>query len=198
MKMVCIGDSLTFGYGVARAKTWVSRIAKSAGLDTHNHGINGDTTGGMLSRFYPDVIEKKPDVVLIMGGANDIFMSGSEQNARSNICAMVHQAYAKNITPLVGIQIPISVEDARDDWAELANFKKSFEIAERYREWLLLFGRTFHTEVIDFYAAFSKALHQTDEPLYLDGLHPNAKGHEVMADFLYGRLKTIFQISKSR
>ncbi len=198
MRMVCLGDSLTFGYGVGRPRTWVARIARETNMDMHNHGINGDTTGGMLARFGTDVIDKKPDIVLIMGGANDIFMSGTDSVARSNICAMVHQAYAHHITPLVGIQIPISVEQGRKDWAALASYEHAYKVMEEYRDWLILFGQTFHVDIVDFYAAFQRALHQTEHDLYLDGLHPNERGHEVMFNCLYGRLKTLFQIGRNR
>ena len=37
-----------------------------------NRGISGQTTPQMLIRFRPDVIELRPDVVVILAGTNDI------------------------------------------------------------------------------------------------------------------------------
>lgn len=57
-----------------------------------NRGITGDTAGGMLSRFGRDVLNERPDRVLIMGGANDIFLTSSDLRARADLGALVHQS----------------------------------------------------------------------------------------------------------
>jgi len=41
-------------------------------LDIVNRGVSGDLTSDMLARFEREVIEQKPNYVIIMGGANDI------------------------------------------------------------------------------------------------------------------------------
>lgn len=54
MKIVCLGDSLTYGYGVPRKDGWVSLAAQATGHTLVNKGVSGDTTGGMLARFARD------------------------------------------------------------------------------------------------------------------------------------------------
>ena len=76
MKLICIGDSFTRGFGVKKKESWVSQISIE-NADVINMGINGDTTSGMLARFTNDVILEKPNYVLITGGTND-FISGSD------------------------------------------------------------------------------------------------------------------------
>ena len=76
MKLICIGDSLTFGYGVRPSQRWTRLCAQETGWEIVNEGISGDTTGGMLARFSADVLPERPDAVLMMGGANDRFFSG--------------------------------------------------------------------------------------------------------------------------
>lgn len=51
MKLICIGDSLTFGYGVHLSQRWTRLCAQETGWELVNEGINGDTTGGMLTRM---------------------------------------------------------------------------------------------------------------------------------------------------
>ena len=94
MKVVCLGDSLTYGYGVPRKDCWASLTAARTGHTLVNRGVNGDTTGGMLARFGRDVLEERPQRVLLMGGANDIIYGGSDAPARLNLMAMVRQAEA--------------------------------------------------------------------------------------------------------
>ena len=51
MKLICIGDSLTFGYGVRPFQRWTRLCAQETGWEIVNEGISGDTTGGMLVRL---------------------------------------------------------------------------------------------------------------------------------------------------
>ena len=43
MKIVCLGDSLTYGYGVPRKDGWVSLAAQATGHTLVNKGVSGDT-----------------------------------------------------------------------------------------------------------------------------------------------------------
>ena len=86
MKLVCLGDSLTYGYGVPRRDCWVSRVAECTGHTLVNRGINGDTSGGMLARFGRDVLDERPDRVLLLGGANDIIFGGNDVDFIHEYC----------------------------------------------------------------------------------------------------------------
>lgn len=65
LEIVCIGDSLTYGYKLKRSEVWTKLIENKYGIKVLNKGINGDSTGGMLSRFYRDVVENKSSYVFI-------------------------------------------------------------------------------------------------------------------------------------
>lgn len=56
MRLICIGDSLTFGYGVHLSQRWTQLCAQETGWELVNEGINGDTTGGMLARMQGGVL----------------------------------------------------------------------------------------------------------------------------------------------
>ena len=97
MKIVCLGDSLTYGFGVRRSKIWTKLAQDKLGIEIINEGINGDTSGGMLSRFQDAVSSKRPDAVLIMGGANDLIVGADLGVVKANIMSMAHQSIAKYI-----------------------------------------------------------------------------------------------------
>ena len=86
MKLICIGDSLTFGYGVRPSQRWTRLCAQETGWEIVNEGISGDTTGGMLVRLRALLAERdicvQHPLALLMGGANDIFFSGTDTGAR--------------------------------------------------------------------------------------------------------------------
>ena len=110
MKLICIGDSLTFGYGVRPSQRWTRLCAQETGWEIVNEGISGDTTGGILVRLHTlladrDICVQRP-LVLLMGGANDIFFSGTDTGARANMGAMLNQLLSLGVHTMIGIPTP--------------------------------------------------------------------------------------------
>ena len=71
--IVCHGDSLTEGSDLEKSYSWPDLVANKLSLNVINSGIGGDTSGGLLSRFYQDVVRHQPDMVVILGGTNDLW-----------------------------------------------------------------------------------------------------------------------------
>ncbi len=188
MKIVCIGDSLTRGYGVAPEDNWVALLNERSKHEFVNKGINGDTTGGMLSRFQRDVISQDARYVIIMGGANDFIMDDSLGSVQANIMAMVHQAYHYGIIPIIGTGLKAREDSFRKDWAEITDVNSLNKKNAAYRNWILRFCRVFHTRCIDFYGEFEKRTIDKQWGCLYDGLHPSEEGHRILADIAYGTI----------
>lgn len=114
MKIVCLGDSLTFGFKMTRENTWPRIVEKELNIKVLNKGICGDTTAGMLSRFRADVIDEQPTHLILMGGTNDLVFQLESSIIYSNIATMIYQAYHYNIILIVGISIPIVPHIAKE------------------------------------------------------------------------------------
>ena len=78
MKIVCFGDSLTYGYGVLEHIDYPYRLAKDLpekypqySWEIRNSGINGHTTREALIRLRGSVLQHKPQMVFILFGSND-------------------------------------------------------------------------------------------------------------------------------
>lgn len=183
MKIVCLGDSLTAGYGVRPSLNWVSLLNADSPDEWVNAGINGDTTGGMLARLQSDVFAQRPDAALLMGGMNDIFLTESFESAKANLFAMVNQCAARGVRPMVGIPYPLN-PDVSQPWGTLINFRRAAEIQSAYTEWLRLFTQTFRLRFVDFDKKWRKDFSPAGRAqLYLsDGLHPSPAGHRRIAD----------------
>ena len=87
MKVLCIGDSNTFGFDPRsplgeRYPDDIRWTGKVSGHEMINWGINGITVPHDHS-VYVDLIRRKdPDLVIVMLGCNDLLMGGSaEQTA---------------------------------------------------------------------------------------------------------------------
>lgn len=183
MKLVCLGDSLTTGYGVFRTECWVQLVKDTLNIEVINKGVNGDTTAGMLSRSYADVIQNSPSHVIIMGGCND-FMGGRSLNmVLENIKELVKEAIQYNITPILGIEPPIDKVLAERKWSSSVDYDKINNTDSKYRQLLIEFAKDNNINYIDFYHCFNENL-KTKNPreLYIDGLHPTALGHRLMAN----------------
>jgi lysophospholipase L1-like esterase len=191
----CLGDSLTFGLGVRRQERWTGLAEQETGHHVVNLGCNGDTTGGMLVRLNRDVlgvagVRQQQSTVLIMGGSNDIFYSGSAAPARANMGAMLHQTMSAGLRPVVGIPLPLDPALAPRKWAGVVDFSAAAGLLEEYSRWLQGFADAFSIQTVDFRADFLDDRGYVRAELFLDGLHPNSRGHRLMADRLAAFLKT--------
>ena len=111
--IVCHGDSLTEGTDLNPNYTWPRLVENQVNVKIINSGIGGDTSGGLLGRFYPDVVRHKPEMALIMGGTNDLWWDLDINLIQANIFAMTCQAEFHNIAPVVGLPLPLCMENIR-------------------------------------------------------------------------------------
>lgn len=183
MKIVCIGDSLTFGYGVSREESWLHLINNRNSIEAINKGINGDSTAGMIFRFYEDVVSNKPEYVFIMGGTNDFLMNSSVNSVQERIEELIEEAKRENIKVILGIQPAIITHLAKAYWQSSDNYDEINLKLNEYRNWAVDFAASNKITCIDFYEEFTHYLNKVNEKvLYIDGIHPTAKGHEIMAN----------------
>ena len=182
MKIVCIGDSLTFGYGVRETECWVSLLRKGLDSEVINKGINGDTTDGMKYRFQRDVINKSPTHVIVMGGSNDLIIGRSKNDIIRNIEEMINLSINSGIEPIIGIQPLMEAEMANKYWSAYTDFKQVNEDIRAYRDWVTSYTKTVNISFFDFYKAINEGMYKhKKEEIYIDGVHFTPKGHSIMA-----------------
>ncbi|MBQ9973361.1 MAG: GDSL family lipase [Oscillospiraceae bacterium] len=199
MKLYCLGDSLTFGFGMSRNVRWTTLVEQEAGWQVVNRGINGDTTGGMLARLGPEVLDqigsdrtsRLDSRILIMGGSNDVFFGGTDSAARANMAAMCQRLMGEGLEPYVGISLPVDWTHAPRQWAQVVDFEQAARIMRDYCNWLKQFCGVFGLPVVDFAADFVLPDGSADHALFWDGLHPNAQGHRLMADRMIRALQPV-------
>lgn len=169
IKIVAIGDSITYGYPYEPALSWFDIVASQLNIGYINQGINGDTTDGMLSRFERNVLRYKPSHVIIMGGTNDAYAGIAVEDVTNNIRDMVELAVQNDIIPILGLPIPCN------DFAEE-------QLLEQYREEILQIVKGNRIEIIDFHKDMAEENGKyIKSGLYCDDVHPNEVGYKVMA-----------------
>lgn len=190
MKLYCIGDSITFGFGVSPAQRWTRIAAELTGIEIVNLGVNGDTTGGMLARLA-ELCSKEAlsgSIVMVSGGGNDVFFSGTDSAARANFAAMTQQLLACGAYPLVGLTTPIFPERCRKAWSGFVDYENAAEKLDALRDWLSGYCEAFGIDSFDFADALTDGSGKVRSELFPDGLHPGAEGHTLIAQALACRL----------
>lgn len=182
MKLICIGDSLTYGYGVKKSEIWTSILKNKLRVEVINKGICGDTTSGLLSRLYRDVILNKATHAIVMGGTNDFLWQLPIEQVKSNIASIIFQLIHYKIVPIIGIPTPVDGYAAKKKWQFINSFDYINHALKVYGDWMRDFSSYYNFQVLDFYSLFYKDDGEIESQYYVDGLHLNKFGHEKMAE----------------
>ncbi len=180
--ILCFGDSLTAGYGVAPGRDYPALLQKH--LQTHgfphrvvNAGLSGDTTAGALQRLGWS-LKSKPAIAIVVLGANDGLRGLNLEAMRQNLIQITQQLQAAGVQVILGgMRIPPNY-----DPEYVARFAAIYpQVAEATQ-----------VELIPFFLAGVAGKPQLNQG---DGIHPNGDGYRVIAEtiwnFLASRLATM-------
>ena len=181
VSLVVFGDSLSAGYGISQADTWVAEIARRWQQDHPeftivNASISGDTTQGGLNRLEDVVNQHQPDVVFIELGGNDGLRGFQIDSIRSNLSQMIAYLQQQDIkVALSQVEIPPNLgRRYTTEFSALFN-----DVADEYEVVLVPF---FMLEIA------------TDANLMQrDGIHPNLSAQSLIADIMEPQLRKIMQ-----
>jgi acyl-CoA thioesterase I len=164
--VIVFGDSLYAGYRLAPNEGLAPQLqsalqGKGINARVHNAGVSGDTTAAGKARlsFVLDNLERKPDLVVLGLGGNDMLRGIKPAETRTNMIAMMEELKRRKIdVVLTGM---LAAPNLGPDYA--GEFNPLYPaLAKQYDAPLLPF---FLEGVV------------TDKALMLeDGIHPNAKG----------------------
>jgi len=148
-----------------------------------NRGIGGQVTGQMLLRFYQDVIALQPKVVVIFGGTNDIGGNVGPvpmEAIENNLAAMADMARANGIRVVMAALTPVCDLPGKPS---MTGGRPPESIATLNR-WIKEYSGSHNLVFLDYFTATAddKGLFRAD--LTDDGLHPTAKGYEIMNPLL--------------
>jgi acyl-CoA thioesterase-1 len=170
-KLIFLGDSLTEGYGVAREAAFPQLLAEKFKQDKSDwvitaSGSSGSTSASTLSRLKW-IAKDKPDVVFILMGSNDGLRGLKVTETEKNLAAAIEWAQQNKINIILG-QLHVPPNYGND------YFKKFSAIFPRLAKKYKIPLGPFLLEGV-----FGKSdLNQAD------GIHPNEKGHKIIAEHL--------------
>jgi acyl-CoA thioesterase-1 len=178
--IVFLGDSLSAGTGVKPQEAFPALVeekirARGLPFEVVNAGVGGDTTAGGLRRI-DWLLQREIDVLVLELGGNDGLRGLPVKNIKTNLQAMIDKAKAKNPEVkivIAGMQMP-------------ANLGPQY--AEEFRQAFFDVAKANNAAMIPFLldgVGGSRELNQADQ------IHPNPRGHEIVADVVWKTLEPL-------
>jgi len=185
VRIVAMGDSTTAGTPAFKSPReappggsgdvtsqyayWLMKA--HADWDVINQGVNAERSDVIAARFDEDVIAKKPSVVVIIAGVNDVYQGRPAQHVTDQLAAMYARARAAGIRVVAGTIIPYNTATA-DQNARM----------HAINAWIRAQADAGVVTFSDTRAAVAAPGRPDLLASSPDGLHPDAAGYRRMAD----------------
>lgn len=174
VRLVCFGDSVTEGYGVAQADAWCNRLG---GI---NAGVGGNTTETGLQRFRRDVLARRPRVVTIMFGLGDSYHDSRRvplPQYRRNLVQMIRELKERDVRVILMTSNP-----TMRTWANLT--------LRDYVRVVREVARREDVELVDLFQEFAETLTTgvRYNELLMDEVHPSTYGHAIIFEMVRAKL----------
>ncbi|MFP5387337.1 MAG: arylesterase [Bacteriovoracia bacterium] len=163
-----LGDSLTEGYQLSKEEAFPALIEKELkktrkDIKVINGGVSGATSASGLKRmdWY---LKARPDVMVLALGANDGLRGLKVDQTEKNLASVIEKAQERGIKViLAGMKMPTNMGEPYR-----THFEKIYpKLAKKYSLRLIPF--------------ILEGVGGNPKLNLPDGIHPNPKGHEVMA-----------------
>lgn len=177
-----LGNSITAGYGLEPAQAYPALIqekidAKKWPFRTVNAGQSGDTSAGGLNRMEW-LLRSRVDVLVLELGGNDGLRGLPPETTRQNLQGIIDRVKQKNSQTkiiLAGMKVPPNMG---------ADYGKKF--ATIFAE----LAKKNNAALIPFVLEGVGGVRELNLP---DGIHPTAKGQEIVAANVWKVLEPVLQ-----
>ncbi|MEK7460458.1 MAG: GDSL-type esterase/lipase family protein [Patescibacteria group bacterium] len=167
--VVAFGDSLVEGVGATEGNDFISAVGRNLEISIINKGKSGDTTATGLSRLQ-DVLDENPGVVLVLLGGNDAIRRVPKEETFKNLGTIIERLEGSGVVViLLGVRGGILADGYEEDYKTLAK-KYQTAYVPNVLEGLI-----------------------TNPDLMYDGIHPNDKGYQIIAERITPVLKDVLK-----
>lgn len=166
--LVCFGDSITAGYGVFPGQDFPDVLQRDLDNLNYNYKVDNEGTSGATTKDavakVSSIVLMHPDVVIVEFGGNDGLRGLPPDETRRNldeVLTALEKAHVKIL--LAGITLPPNYG---------ADYIKAFE---------QVFREVAAKHHVAFVPMIYKDLIHVPDTIQSDGIHPTAKGAEIIA-----------------
>jgi lysophospholipase L1-like esterase len=146
-------------------------------------GISGELTGEMILRLDRDVLSKKPDYVVILGGANDLGWGAHPSEIMRDLVAMYERSRSAGIRP-VAVTVP-----------SIRGFDPLIPPRQVLNNLIIEYSKSKQQPFVDLFTATAEPeTLRLAEKYSNDGLHLTTEGYRLLAELLYNEVfKEVFK-----
>lgn len=196
--ILCFGDSLTAGYQTpSPAHPYVEDRPYGHVLQEYLgersrvevSGICGETTGEMVMRFRAAVLQRRPQMVIILGGTNDLGWNADPAEIMRNLTKMYELARASSIVP-VPVTVPSIRVDLGGDNPDAASWlAQHIERRQRLNSMIADYADRKSLQYVDLFTATAEPESlMLAQPYSNDGLHLTSNGYRLFGRLVYEQL----------
>lgn len=192
-----IGDSIAHGYHDEYGLGYFARLAQKI-LSVHsgeyvfnNMSQSGDNIADATQRAIHEVLSRNFDLILVNIGINDLrrrkdsdLLLDFSEGARKMYWNKLLDILALTKAKIVVLDLTPVIEERYSKQATLVRYNAD---VERYNE---IIKEICNNRNIAFFSRYNLWKKRELKDLYKDATHPNAKGHQIMADEIYDYLTT--------
>jgi lysophospholipase L1-like esterase len=181
-KAVFLGNSITEGW-------WMVDSAFFKNNNYLGRGISGQTTAEMLVRFRADVINLKPQAVVILAGTNDLARNIgyiSLENIFGNIVSMAELARLHNIRPVLCSILPVY------DYRWRPGLEPAGKIVQ-LNNLLKEYAAENNCAYVDYHSALKDERNGLPEKYSYDGVHVNPAGYKILEEIVQETLLKVLK-----
>jgi acyl-CoA thioesterase-1 len=173
--VVFFGNSITQGYGVGPDESFPSLVARELGVVMVNAGVAGDTTAAGLARMERDVLAHRPRLTLVEFGGNDFIRRVPIPETLQSLDAIVRALVDQGIMVVI---LEVNVGLMGDPYRE------------GYRAVAKRHGAVLVEDILSGILG--------DPSLKVDAIHPNVRGHRLIADRVLETLRPLLREADRR
>lgn len=178
--LACFGDSITAGYGLQQGQSFPDALQRQLTAQGYrykvvNQGTSGATTKDAVASLQ-SIVQLHPDVVIVEFGGNDGLRGLPLEQSRRNLDQVLTTMEAAHVKILLaGITLP---PNYGPDYVQ--SFDQVFRsLAAKHH--------------VAFIPMIYKDLIHVSGTIQQDGIHPTAKGSEIIAKTLMPALKPLLR-----
>jgi len=176
--LVCFGDSITAGYGLAAGQSYPNALQRNLDKLGYNYKVVSRGTSGATTKdataSLRGILNQHPDVVIVEFGGNDGLRGLPLTQTRANLDAILDALTRAHIKVLLaGITLP-------------PNYGQQY--VNQFDTIFPALARKYHTALVPM---IYKDLINVPGTIQNDGIHPTAKGSEIIAKTLLPALRPL-------
>lgn len=185
-KLLCCGDSITYGYGVPPGTSWYELLAKKVDFPMVNAGANGARLLDLLPKMQREIRLHQPSHVLIFAGINDLIQQYPARLLIKEIDKLLREAERLGATPIFATAIMPKAHIQRTAWIYENQYDAIKKEVSSFNGFLRDFSLQNNFLLLDFDHFFQEV--DPRPQLFPDGIHPNKEAHKLMAELILKQL----------